>query len=396
MTQFPVVDDCLIVGGMRADAPRRSASGRRRSTPTTARLLDARVARAARAPAARGPAALRDEGQSDAGARRAHGGPRRRLDVASGGELRVALDAGMRSARDQLRRARARATPSSRRRSPPASSSTSNRRASSSCSRGCRASCGVPARVAVRVNPGLRAEVVGHEDGRRPEAVRRRCRGGAARCSREIGRARPRVRRLPHLQRLAEPAAPKRSARRSKSPSSSRCGWPQHAPAPVQRAEHRRRLRHSVFSRASSRSTSRRSATTCASSSTRAARRCRRRALVIELGRYLVGEAGIYVCRVVDRKVSRGQVFLVTDGGLHHHLAASGNFGQVHPQELSGRRSATGCAARGARSLRSSGRCARRSICWPTGWTSPKRSRATWSSSSSPAPTARPRARAHS
>ncbi|MDB5794811.1 MAG: pyridoxal-dependent decarboxylase, exosortase system-associated, partial [Noviherbaspirillum sp.] len=51
--------------------------------------------------------------------------------------------------------------------------------------------------------------------------------------------------------------------------------------------------------------------------------------IVIELGRYLVAEAGIYVCRVVDRKVSRGQVFLVTDGGLHHHLAASGNFGQV-------------------------------------------------------------------
>ncbi|MGE5491388.1 MAG: pyridoxal-dependent decarboxylase, exosortase A system-associated [Actinomycetota bacterium] len=51
--------------------------------------------------------------------------------------------------------------------------------------------------------------------------------------------------------------------------------------------------------------------------------------LVIELGRYLVGEAGIYVCRVVDRKVSRGLVHLVTDGGLHHHLAASGNFGQV-------------------------------------------------------------------
>jgi diaminopimelate decarboxylase len=47
------------------------------------------------------------------------------------------------------------------------------------------------------------------------------------------------------------------------------------------------------------------------------------------MGRYLVGEAGVYVARVVDRKVSRGQVFLVTDGGLHHHLAASGNFGQV-------------------------------------------------------------------
>jgi diaminopimelate decarboxylase len=50
---------------------------------------------------------------------------------------------------------------------------------------------------------------------------------------------------------------------------------------------------------------------------------------VIELGRYLVGEAGVYVARIVDRKVSRGQVFLVTDGGLHHHLSASGNFGQV-------------------------------------------------------------------
>ena len=51
--------------------------------------------------------------------------------------------------------------------------------------------------------------------------------------------------------------------------------------------------------------------------------------LVIELGRYLVGEAGIYVTRVVDRKISRGQVYLVTDGGLNHHLSASGNFGQV-------------------------------------------------------------------
>lgn len=51
--------------------------------------------------------------------------------------------------------------------------------------------------------------------------------------------------------------------------------------------------------------------------------------VVLELGRYLVGEAGIYVARVVDRKISRGKVFLVIDGGLNHHLAASGNFGQV-------------------------------------------------------------------
>lgn len=51
--------------------------------------------------------------------------------------------------------------------------------------------------------------------------------------------------------------------------------------------------------------------------------------VVLELGRYIVGEAGIYVSRVIDRKQSRGETFLVTDGGLHHQLAASGNFGQV-------------------------------------------------------------------
>jgi len=51
--------------------------------------------------------------------------------------------------------------------------------------------------------------------------------------------------------------------------------------------------------------------------------------IVLELGRYLVGEAGVYLCRVIDRKISRGQTYLVTDGGMHQHLAASGNFGQV-------------------------------------------------------------------
>jgi diaminopimelate decarboxylase len=51
--------------------------------------------------------------------------------------------------------------------------------------------------------------------------------------------------------------------------------------------------------------------------------------VVVELGRYIVGECGVYVTRVVDRKSSRGRTFLVVDGGLHHQLAASGNFGQV-------------------------------------------------------------------
>lgn len=51
--------------------------------------------------------------------------------------------------------------------------------------------------------------------------------------------------------------------------------------------------------------------------------------VVIELGRYLVGEAGVYVTRAVDVKESRGRTFVVVDGGLHHQLSASGNFGQV-------------------------------------------------------------------
>ncbi|WP_434735619.1 pyridoxal-dependent decarboxylase, exosortase A system-associated [Candidatus Accumulibacter propinquus] len=69
--------------------------------------------------------------------------------------------------------------------------------------------------------------------------------------------------------------------------------------------------------------------------------------LVIELGRYLVGEAGIYVTRIIDRKVSRDHVFLVSDGGLHHHLSASGNFGQVirknYPVAIGNRMTPTRC-----------------------------------------------------
>jgi diaminopimelate decarboxylase len=73
----------------------------------------------------------------------------------------------------------------------------------------------------------------------------------------------------------------------------------------------------------------------------RAAREMPQARLVIELGRYFVGEAGVYVTRVVDRKLSRGQVYLVCDGGLNHHLSASGNFGQVvrknHPVTIGNR-----------------------------------------------------------
>ena len=49
----------------------------------------------------------------------------------------------------------------------------------------------------------------------------------------------------------------------------------------------------------------------------------------VEPGRYLVGEAGVYIARINDIKVSRGKKFLIADGGMNHHLAASGNLGQT-------------------------------------------------------------------
>lgn len=49
----------------------------------------------------------------------------------------------------------------------------------------------------------------------------------------------------------------------------------------------------------------------------------------LEIGRFLVAGAGVYLTRVVDRKVSRGTTYLVCDGGMHHHLALSGNLGAV-------------------------------------------------------------------
>jgi diaminopimelate decarboxylase len=61
----------------------------------------------------------------------------------------------------------------------------------------------------------------------------------------------------------------------------------------------------------------------------------------IELGRWIVGECGVYLTRVVDVKESQGERFAVVDGGLHHQLAASGNFGTVvrrnYPVAIAGR-----------------------------------------------------------
>jgi len=49
----------------------------------------------------------------------------------------------------------------------------------------------------------------------------------------------------------------------------------------------------------------------------------------LELGRFLVANAGMYLSKIVDIKESRGKTFWVCDGGMHHHLANSGNLGQI-------------------------------------------------------------------
>ena len=184
-----------------------------------------------------------------------------------------------------------------------------------------------------------------------------------------IGDAGLGVRGLPHLQRLAEPA--RRGDLRGAA-KALRAG------AAARRSTRPRRCASSTSAAASAFPTSpASSALDLAPIGAQPARRWRERArrelpqarLVIELGRYLVGEAGVYVCRVVDRKVSRGQVFLVTDGGLHHHLAASGNFGQVIRKNYPVDHRQPDARRRARRSPRWSARCARRSTCWPTGWT---------------------------
>ena len=49
---------------------------------------------------------------------------------------------------------------------------------------------------------------------------------------------------------------------------------------------------------------------------------------MIELGRWLVGESGVYLTRVIDRTESCGQTFLTTDGGGHHLIGATGSLGE--------------------------------------------------------------------
>ena len=147
----------------------------------------------------------------------------------------------------------------------------------------------------------------------------------------ELAAAGRRLPRLPRLRRLAEPQRRDPRARRSAGRSSWCSSWPSTLPTPVRYLNLGGGFGIPYFEKDQPldlAAVGEQPRTRCSTSRYSAAA-ARRRRVVIELGRYIVGECGVYVTRVVDRKSLAGQTFLVVDGGMHHQLAASGNFGQV-------------------------------------------------------------------
>ncbi len=51
--------------------------------------------------------------------------------------------------------------------------------------------------------------------------------------------------------------------------------------------------------------------------------------LIMEISRFLVAECGEYITKIIDKKVSRGEIFLITDGGIHHFMRTA-LFGENH------------------------------------------------------------------
>ena len=286
-----------------------SGSARRRSSPTTARCSPS----GSRCCAPRCPrgldAQLRGQGEPDAGRRPAPRGPgrlaRRRVGAARCGSRSTP---GCRRDRDQLRRARARPPPScaGRRRrrddrdgvdAPRLQRVVAHRRASSA----------LRPRVAVRVNPTSRsrARACGWAAARSSSAsTPSRCR----RCSAELRRRDVDVARLPRLRRLAEPQRRDPRARRSERPSSSSSSSPSTCPAPCRYVNLGGGFGIPYFEKDEPLDLDGDRPTTSPTlvDGRDRARRCPDARVVIELGRYIVGEAGVYVTRVVDRKESRG------------------------------------------------------------------------------------------
>ena len=287
--------------------------------------------RAARRAAARGRAALRDEGQPDAGGGAA---PRRGWSTASTSPRRASCTSRSTRAstrRSQLRRARARRDAEldaggrgGHRRQRRVRARDSQRLAAH------RSAARRRARGRGARQSGLRAQVLRHEDGRRAEAVRHRRRARARRCCDGLAQRRRSSSRASTSSAARRTCAPKSIIEAQQKTAAARAATSRaHAPAPVRLLNLGGGFGIPYFPGEKPLDLAPIGANLGDWSPRDPRRRCRRRSVVLELGRYLVGEAGVYVCRVIDRKVSRGQVFLVTDGGLHHHLAASGNFGQV-------------------------------------------------------------------
>jgi hypothetical protein len=206
MTQFPVIDDCLWVGGI----PLTQLARRVGQTPFYAydrRLLDERVTLLRRSL----PAAIELHYAIKANPMPAlvqHlAGLVDGLDIASLGELKVALDAGMAPDAISFAGPGKRAGGTGRRH---------RRRHHRQPRIGPRTGDGGPSgptqgrrpRVAVRVNPDFELKIRRHEDGRRPQAVRRG-RGTGAGALRRIGELALNFQGFPHFQRLAEPASRK-------------------------------------------------------------------------------------------------------------------------------------------------------------------------------------------
>jgi diaminopimelate decarboxylase len=324
LTQFPVVDDCLQVGGL----PLTRLAEQVGSTPFYAydrRVIDERVALVRRhlSPGVKLHYAIKANpmpalvghlaGQVDG------------LDVASAGELRVALASGMAAGEISF------AGPGKTARELEAAIRTAilvNLESANEMRTAARIAgqLGLPARVAVRVNPDFELKASGMRMGGGPKPFGVDAEQVPALLA-EIGRLGLGFEGF-HIFSGSQNLQAGAICESQRKALELAAELAKHAPRPVRTVnigggfgipyfpgeqpldlqpigEHLRAL------------------------ATEAKRVLPGAALVLELGRYLVGEAGIYVCRVIDRKVSRGEIFLVTDGGLHHHLAASGNFGQV-------------------------------------------------------------------
>ena len=249
---------------------------------------------------------------------------------------------------------------------------------------------GLRPRVAVRVNPDFAVKGSGMRMGGGPQQFGVDAEQAPA-CSSCVGEPRPRPRRASTSSPARRTCAPTSSSRRSARRSSCCSAWPTRSRRAVDLPQPRRRLRHPVLRPRTQPldldAVGENLRVLWPSDVILPAQPDAR--VVVELGRYLVGEAGVYVTRVVDRKVSRGRTYLVVDGGMHHQLAASGNLGQVirrnYPIAVGNRADAARVTGRSP----SSAACARRSTCWATTSTCPLPSRGRpRRACSRPAPTA--------